>query len=96
MEFYYTGRQTLEDNPYRQTSRPYVIVGALAERRIGPARLFINFENITNDHRRSTTASCYQRAHPTGDGLPMRGLRRRAGSSTEACVSRFSHTLVLP
>lgn len=48
VEFYYTGRQSLEDNPYRQTSRPYVIVGALAERRVGPARFFINFENITN------------------------------------------------
>jgi hypothetical protein len=48
LEFYYTGRQTLEDNPYRNSSRPYVIMGALAERRVGPARLFINFENITN------------------------------------------------
>jgi iron complex outermembrane receptor protein len=48
LELYYTGRQTLEDNPYRETSRPYFILGALAERRVGPARLFINFENITN------------------------------------------------
>ena len=48
MEFYYTGRQTLEDNPYRAASRPYVILGALAEQRVGRARLFINFENITN------------------------------------------------
>ena len=48
VEFYYTGLQSLEDNPYRETSRPYVIIGVLAERRVGPARLFINFENITN------------------------------------------------
>ncbi|MBB4638116.1 TonB-dependent receptor domain-containing protein [Longimicrobium terrae] len=45
-EFYYTGRQTLEDNPFRDASRPYLIVGLLAERRIGPARAFINLENL--------------------------------------------------
>ena len=47
IEFYYTGRQGLADNPYRETSRPYLIVGLLAERRVGPARLFVNLENIT-------------------------------------------------
>lgn len=48
MELYYTGRQTLEDNPYRDESRPYLIVGALAEWRIQRARLFVNMENLTN------------------------------------------------
>ena len=47
-ELYYTGRQALDDNPYRQNSRPYVILGALLERHIGPARLFVNVENITD------------------------------------------------
>ena len=46
LEVYYTGRQALDDKVYRSTSRPYLIVGALAERRIGRARLFINLENI--------------------------------------------------
>ena len=46
VEVYYTGSQLLEDQTYSPTSRPYVIVGALAERRIGGARLFINLENI--------------------------------------------------
>ena len=49
-ELYYTGRQALGDNPYRTTSRPYVVLGALAERaietRIGHARLFLNAENL--------------------------------------------------
>ena len=45
-EFYYTGRQQLEDNPYRDESEPYTIVGFLAERRIGRARIFLNAENI--------------------------------------------------
>jgi outer membrane receptor for ferrienterochelin and colicins len=48
VELYYTGRQALDDNPHRRASRPYVILGALAERHVGPARLFVNFENITD------------------------------------------------
>ncbi|HIL91062.1 MAG TPA: TonB-dependent receptor [Gemmatimonadetes bacterium] len=45
-EFYYTGRQTLDDNPYRSTSEPYVIVGVIDERRFGRVRVFVNAENI--------------------------------------------------
>jgi iron complex outermembrane receptor protein len=48
LEVYRTGAQRLEDNPYRTESDSYTIVGVLAERRFGRARLFINFENITN------------------------------------------------
>jgi iron complex outermembrane receptor protein len=48
VECYYTGRQRLEQNPYRATSEPYVIAGVLAEKRFGPLRLFINLENLTN------------------------------------------------
>ena len=47
LEVYYTGRQRLQMNPYRDESRPYLIIGLLAERRVGPARLFINAENVT-------------------------------------------------
>ncbi|HYW06723.1 MAG TPA: TonB-dependent receptor, partial [Longimicrobium sp.] len=46
VEAYYTGRQSLDDNPYRENSRPYVVFGILAERRIGRARAFVNFENL--------------------------------------------------
>jgi outer membrane receptor for ferrienterochelin and colicins len=45
-EVYYTGRQSLEGNPYRSASKPYWILGFLVERRFGPARLFVNLENI--------------------------------------------------
>lgn len=52
LELYYTGRQTLEDDPYRTESRPYVIFGLMGERafrtRAGLARLFVNLENLTN------------------------------------------------
>jgi iron complex outermembrane receptor protein len=46
LEVYYTGTQRLVDNPYRTESRPYVHIGVLVERRFGPARLFVNAENL--------------------------------------------------
>jgi outer membrane receptor for ferrienterochelin and colicins len=46
VEFYYTGRQELDDDPYRTRSRPYVEIGFLGEIVVGPARLFLNAENI--------------------------------------------------
>jgi iron complex outermembrane receptor protein len=46
VELYYTGRQRLADNPYRSVSEPYLIVGFLLERHVGPLRVFLNAENI--------------------------------------------------
>lgn len=48
LEVYYTGAQALEDNPYRDESPDYMIVGALVERAFGRARLFLNLENLTD------------------------------------------------
>lgn len=47
VEFYYTGVQRLEENPFSERSRPYTIVGVLAERQFGRIRLFVNGENLT-------------------------------------------------
>jgi iron complex outermembrane receptor protein len=47
VEFYYTGLQRLDENPYMDKSRPYVIVGLLGERQLGVIRLFVNGENLT-------------------------------------------------
>jgi len=47
VELYYTGVQRLEENPFREQSRPYAIVGLLAERQLGRLRLFVNGENLT-------------------------------------------------
>jgi iron complex outermembrane receptor protein len=47
LEFYYTGIQRLEENPFRQISRPYAVVGLLAERQLARIRLFVNGENLT-------------------------------------------------
>jgi outer membrane receptor for ferrienterochelin and colicins len=46
IEAYFTGRQRLEDNPYRAESSAYVLFGGLVERRIGRIRLFVNAENL--------------------------------------------------
>ncbi len=46
VELYHTGRQTLEDDPYRALSRPYLVVGVLAERQFGAVRAFVNAENL--------------------------------------------------
>jgi len=45
---FYTGQQRLEENPYRSNSVPYWLFGVLVERRFGPARLFVNAENLAN------------------------------------------------
>jgi outer membrane receptor for ferrienterochelin and colicins len=47
IEWYYTGRQSLEENPYRAASEPYMILGLLAEKQFGRVRLFVNGENLT-------------------------------------------------
>ena len=48
VEWYYTGPQRLEANPYRTESAAYSVFSVLASRRLGRALLFINGENLTN------------------------------------------------
>jgi len=48
IEAYYTGRQPTDENPYRTQGAAYVLVGALAEKRLGPVRVFLNLENLGN------------------------------------------------
>ena len=48
VECFLTGRQRLEDNPYRSESAAYVLFGGLVERRIGKLRVFVNAENLAN------------------------------------------------
>ncbi len=48
LEWYYTGRQRVEANPYRTETPPYNLYGVLFSRRIGRALLFVNGENLAN------------------------------------------------
>ena len=79
VECYYTGAQRLEENPYRVTSEPYMIVGLLAERQFGRFRLFINGENLTGVRQtRVGSARCGPRAAMTAAGRSTRGRRSTA------------------
>jgi iron complex outermembrane receptor protein len=46
IEMYFVGRQELDENPYRRTGLPHLLIGALAERRFGGLRVFLNAENL--------------------------------------------------
>jgi iron complex outermembrane receptor protein len=48
VEIYYTGEQSLDDNPFQNTSDEYVVVGLLFEKRFGRVRAFLNLENVTD------------------------------------------------
>jgi outer membrane receptor for ferrienterochelin and colicins len=48
VELFYTGRQRLEANPFRDESVPYTSVGLLVERAIGKVRVFVNGEDLNN------------------------------------------------
>jgi len=49
IECYYTGQQRLEYNPYRAFSSPYVIFGAMGERKVAThVKVFLNLENLGN------------------------------------------------
>jgi len=46
LEAYYTGIQSIDDNPYRTRSRPYVELGMMGELVLGKISLFVNAENL--------------------------------------------------
>ena len=83
-EWYYTGVQRLEVDPYRTTSEPYTIIGLLVERRFGRYRVFVNGENLTDT--RQTKWSPILRPYPSADGriatdvwAPLEGRTINAG-----------------
>jgi outer membrane receptor for ferrienterochelin and colicins len=47
-EVFYTGRQAIEGNPFRDRGFPYVLYGGLIDWGIGTSRLFVNVENLGN------------------------------------------------
>ena len=84
IEWYVTGPQRLDDNPYRATSPVVHYFGAMAERAIGKARLFINTENLAN--RRQTKYDSLLRSTRRFDGrwtvdawAPLDGFVANAG-----------------
>jgi len=83
-EVFYTGTQTLEDDPYRSRSRPYVLWGILYTHRVGPALLFVNTEDLGDV--RQTKYDRLLRPAPLRDGrwstdawAPLDGRTLNAG-----------------
>jgi iron complex outermembrane receptor protein len=84
LEIYSTGRQVLDENPYRDRSEPYVYFGMLGERQFGRWRVFVNAENLTN--RRQTKFDPLVRRSRNYDGrwtvdawAPLEGRVANAG-----------------
>jgi iron complex outermembrane receptor protein len=47
-EVFYTGKQTLEEDPYRSTGHPYVLWGLLYTHQLGPALMYVNTEDLAD------------------------------------------------
>jgi outer membrane receptor for ferrienterochelin and colicins len=84
LEFYYTGRQELEENPYRDRAPSHVIIGFLGERRFSAFRVFLNAENLLDT--RQTRHDPLMRPAQTSDGrwitdvwAPLEGRSFNAG-----------------
>jgi iron complex outermembrane receptor protein len=54
-EVFYTGRQTLEDNPYRTTGFPHVLFGGLVDWAIGRSRSTSTWRTWATCGRRART-----------------------------------------
>lgn len=66
VEYYFTGEQRLESNPFRTRSTAYSILGMLAERKVGRYKVFVNAENLTGV--RQTKVDSLVRPSPGRDG----------------------------
>ena len=66
IEAYYTGRQQLEDDARRKSGRPYLLLGALAQRRFGKVRVFVNAENLLDMRQTSEEPVVLPARRPDG------------------------------
>ena len=84
IEAYYTGRQLLEDNPFRTRSRPYLHLGVLGEIALGRFSLFANAENLLNVRQSRTDPLLRPQRAPSGQWTvdawaPLEGFVLNAG-----------------
>ena len=88
LELYYTGEQSLSENPYRERSKSYLHVGLLGEVKLKGIKLFLNLENILNV--RQTRTDPILRRSRTAMGswtvnawAPLEGFIANAGARIE-------------
>jgi outer membrane receptor for ferrienterochelin and colicins len=80
LELGYTGRQALEDDPYRSVSEPYFELNALGESHFGAVSIFINAVNLTNV--RQTRFDPLIRRTPGLGGTPITEIWAPLGGRT--------------
>ena len=83
-EVFYTGRQALEDNPYRARGYPHVLYGGLMDWAIGAGRVFVNIENIGDVRQTKDNPLVRPTRHPDGRWTvdawaPLEGRTLNAG-----------------
>jgi outer membrane receptor for ferrienterochelin and colicins len=83
-EVFYTGRQELEDNPYRTHGFSHVLYGGLMDWAIGSARVFVNIENIGDVRQTREDPLVRPARHPDGRWTvdawaPLEGRTLNAG-----------------
>ena len=66
LEAFYTGRQGLEDNPYRDTGAPYLLWGGLFMHRLGRAQIYVNAENLSDVRQTKTERLLLRARAPDG------------------------------
>jgi iron complex outermembrane receptor protein len=69
IEIEYTGRQSLEDNPYRDSSRSFWQVSLLGELRLGEFAIFLNAVNLTDVRQTSWDPLARPSPGPGGDPI---------------------------
>ncbi|NKB99545.1 MAG: TonB-dependent receptor [Pseudomonadales bacterium] len=84
LELYYTGKQSLQDNPYRNSSEPYLHIGLLGEIVLGRYRLFLNLENLLNVRQTREDTLLQPTRRPNGQWTvdawaPLEGFIANAG-----------------
>jgi outer membrane receptor protein involved in Fe transport len=84
LEIYYTGTQSLEDNPYRLESESYFEIGLLGEIVLGRYRLFLNLENLLDVRQTNKDSLLRQQRAPDGRWTvdawaPLEGFVANAG-----------------
>ena len=75
VEAFYTGRQPLDDSPYRTDSLRYWLFGLIGESRAGPARIFVNAENLAGFGRPAMCRSSCPPEPSTEPGSTTNGAR---------------------
>ena len=86
-EVFYTGRQALEDNPFRTRGSPHVLFGGLVDWRVKRSRVFVNVENLGDVRQTREDPLVRPVRGVDGRWTWMRGRRSRAAPSTPACGS---------